>query len=83
MALLNVAIDRVTVWYGMTVTVTSGDKEFRVRDDGWKLWIYRTDPDRGDVVVDYVSFGSESERTPDRESALRELTMWAQKRYED
>lgn len=83
----EVVLDRVTVKYGLTVTGTALRKEFvrefEVRDDGWKMWIYRLDTDRGPVLVDYVSFGTDSKRTPDRDSALEALTKWAKDYYED
>lgn len=83
----RVEIDKETHYWQTKVDMTlSNGVEwgcgFNVRDDGWKLWIYR-DTDKGPRLVDYISFGTESERKPDRDSALEALTKWAHEHYED
>lgn len=82
----TVEIDRETVQYRTKVTMTKDGTPwgcaFNVRDDGWKLWIYR-DTEKGPQLVDSVSWGADSKRTPDKASALEKLTAWAHGRYED
>lgn len=79
MAVLKVEIDSVSVHYHVIVSLTNRTKEFRVRDDGWKLWIQTT----AGVSVGGISFGTDSDRKPDQASALVHLTKWAEAKYGD
>lgn len=70
--MVTVTIDATVVYYD--VTVHDGDKErsYRVRDDGWALFVKTRD----NRPVGRVSFGTDSKRTPDKDSALEALESW-------
>lgn len=76
----------VSLHFTVTVTMSRDGaesvRELNVRDDGWKLWMYREDPTMGPVLVDTVSWGASSERTPDRDTALESIAEWAHEHYE-
>lgn len=76
----NVEICLTLVYYHVTITTSKGDKVFRVRDDGWALFVQDSDG------KPYARIGTatDSDRKPgDKESALAMLTVWAKERFEN
>lgn len=77
----KVEIDRVSIYYTVIVSTSKGDKQFRVRDDGWALFVQHGDDNRP-----YARIGTapDSARKPgDKDSALVMLTAWAKERFEN
>lgn len=70
--MVTVTVESVVVNYTIKATTSKGEKTYCVRDDGWALYV--TTPDR--ISVGRVSFGTESKRTPDVESARQALERW-------
>lgn len=68
----SVTINKTVVYYDVTVSDPKGDKEYRVRDDGWALFVKTRD----NRPVGRVSFGTDSKRTPDVVTALEALGRW-------
>lgn len=53
------------------------ERYFDVKDDGWKIWIRKEDGS----YFDSVTFGVESVRMPNADTALIQLDRWARKRW--
>lgn len=73
----KVEIDRVSVYYTVTITMTHNEaesvREVRVRDDGDMLFIQNMS---GGGIARIV-FKDTGRVTPDKDSALVELEEWA------
>lgn len=70
--MVTVTIDATVVYYDVTATSDKGVEVYRVRDDGWALFVKTRD----NRPVGRVSFGTDSKRTPDKDSALEALQRW-------
>lgn len=69
----NVEMEKVEVYYRVKVTTSRGNPKFyRVRDDGWALFVKTLNGQS----VGRVSFGTGSKRKPDADSALEALKTW-------
>lgn len=68
----SVTINKTVVYYDVTVSTPKGEKEYRVRDDGWALFVKTRD----NRPVGRVSFGTESKRVPEVDSAIEALKRW-------
>jgi hypothetical protein len=68
----EVKLDKVEVYYRVTVETGKGLKVYRVRDDGWALFVKTVNG----ASVGRVSFGTDSKRKPDADSALVALKSW-------
>lgn len=74
----SVEIETVHVYYSVNVETSDGlDREFHVRDDGWALFI----ESRPAGNRERISFGTESTRKADADTALVALKEWAEKKF--
>lgn len=44
--------------------------EYHIRDDGWKVWVYQWSESGTDTLIGVHSFGPDSDRRPDYQSAV-------------
>jgi hypothetical protein len=70
-----------SIRFSLTVEMDNGpegtERYFDVKDDGWKIWIRKEDGS----YFDSVTFGVESVRMPNADTALIQLDRWARERW--
>lgn len=86
-SVLRVEIEGIaSLHFNVSVTMlkdgTERIREFSVRDDGWKIWLYQEN-NGSQRLVEYVSFGTDSDRRPDKLTALAAVEEWAHDHYDD
>lgn len=67
-----VTVKLTAIYYHITAETPESEAEYRVRDDGWALYVKTPDGNS----VGRVSFGTDSKRTPDMASAMEALGSW-------
>lgn len=70
MATFELTTDRVTFYVDIRLADGAGARTIKVYDDGWKIWLRDTQTDR---LLYTISLGTESNRKPNRETALSEI----------
>jgi hypothetical protein len=67
MATFELTTDRVTFYITIRLAEGAVARTIMVCDDGWKIWLKDRDTR---AILYWISFGTESERKPNRDDAL-------------